>query len=185
MKRRLDLKSTHLREELTGTSSRRGACADGFLQPEAAAERLVGLGFRHWMAGCQTGDLSNWERCWNLYSENLGPQRAKAVMDELSRWVQLVSCRTRRRINVEAPDCLRFCNDECLAVSMIAAAQHQTCPAIRACAFALVEDSKIEDVVDQSGQFATMLRACDQVLPARTLTSASLINLRPASAQLN
>lgn len=158
-----------------------GACARGFLHPHESAAGLVGLGFRHWMAGCKTGDVSHWERAWNLYSTRLGPKSARVVMGELSDWVRLVSCRARRDIEVAPHDCLRFCRDECLAVSMIAASQHKTCPAVRACTFALIEDSMIDEVVDQSDRFALMLRAVDQVVSPTAIVTADLSSLTPAS----
>ena len=133
------------------------------------------------MSGCKTGDVTHWERAWNLYSSRLGTKSARAVMGELSDWVRLVSCRARRDIEVAPHDCLRFCRDECLAVSMIAASQHKTCPAMRACTFALIEDSMIDEVVDQSDRFALMLRAVDQVLPAAAILKADLTALAPAS----
>lgn len=158
-----------------------GACARGFLHPHEGAAGLVGLGFRHWMNGCKTGDVAHWERAWNLYSSRLGTKSARVVIGELSDWVRLVSCRTRRDIEVAPHDCLRFCRDECLAVSMIAASQHKTCPAVRACTFALIEDSMIDEVVDQSDRFALMLRAVDQVIPPAAIVSADLTALAPAS----
>ncbi|MEO1282550.1 MAG: hypothetical protein AAFV69_12535 [Pseudomonadota bacterium] len=158
-----------------------GACAHGFLHDPQSPEGLVGLGFRHWMRGCQTGDVDHWARAWTLYSNRLGCQRAKTVLGELSGWVRLVNCRARRSIEVAPEGCIRLCRDECLAVSMIAAAQHKTCPAMRACTFALIEDSMIEEVVDRSDQFALMLRASDQVLSPRAIMAADISGLAPAS----
>lgn len=163
----------------------RGACANGFLNQPDSAEQLVGLGFRHWLNGCRTADVTHWERAWTLYAGRLGPVRAKAVMGELSSWVRLLTCRARRDLEVAPHDCARFCRDECLAVSMIAASQHKTCPAMRACAFALVEDSMIEEVVDQSDQFALTLRASKQVLSPASILAADLSSVTPSSAQLH
>ncbi|MEO1205884.1 MAG: hypothetical protein AAFV45_06085 [Pseudomonadota bacterium] len=173
-------KPTH-RTQLYITPQATGACANGFLHTPDTAEELVGLGFRHWMRGCQTGDVDHWAKAWTLYSNRLGPTRAKTVMGELSGWVQLVSCRARRSIEVAPEDCAQFCRDECLAVSMIAAAQHKTCPAMRACTFALLEDSMIEEVVDRSDRFALMLRASDQVLSQNAIFAGDLSGLTPVS----
>jgi len=35
-----------------------------------------------------------------------------------------------------------------MAIAMVAASQHGACPALRACAFALLENSAIDDVVE-------------------------------------
>ena len=80
-------------------------------------------------------------------SQALGPNAARTAVSELSAWVRAVSAAARREITVSATDCAAFCRDECLAVSMIAACQHNTCPAMRACAFALIESSLIDEVV--------------------------------------
>lgn len=144
-------------------------------------ERLVGLGFRYWMAGCKSGDISCWERAWELYSGELGPSNAKVVIGELSTWVRTVGSNTRRDIEVASPACAMLCRDECLAVSMIAASQHRTCPAMRACAFALIENSMIQKVVDQSDQFATMLHAVDQRLSPASIVSLKLAEMSPAN----
>lgn len=149
-------------------------------QPNSA-EELVGLGFRYWMRGCQTGNVDHWAQAWTLYSGRLGCQTAKTIIGELSSWVRLVNSRTQRSIHVADEGCAQFCADECLAVSMIAASQHKTCPAIRACAFALIEDSMIEEVVDQSDSFATMLIASDQVLSPRSILAGDISSLSPAS----
>ena len=30
------------------------------------AERLIGLGFRHWVAGYKSGDIDRWEDAWRI-----------------------------------------------------------------------------------------------------------------------
>ena len=40
----------------------------GFAMPE----RLVGLGFRHWLQGYRTGDIASWEKVWCSYSSAMG-----------------------------------------------------------------------------------------------------------------
>jgi len=41
-----------------------GAAAAGSFSRYREPERLVGLGFRAWLAGYQTGDISCWEEAW-------------------------------------------------------------------------------------------------------------------------
>ena len=77
--------------------------------------------------------------------------------------------------------CVGFCRDECLAVAMIAASQHKTCPALRACAFALVEHSGVDEVVEQSERFALTLSAVGQVLSPNFIVNAAALDLAPAS----
>jgi len=101
-------------------------------------ERLVGLGFRYWLKGFRTGDISCWERAWCAYSNALGVTAAKGVVTDLSCWVSAINRHARRDLETAAVDCERFCRDECIAIEMISACQHAACPAMRACAFALL-----------------------------------------------
>jgi hypothetical protein len=120
-------------------------------------ERLTGMGFRCWLAGHQKGQLTCWEDAWNLYARELGPDAARAVIRDLSCWVRAVSGHAQREIRLCPAGCDRFAYDECLAVSMIAAAQHD-CPAIKACAYALLGAQPIEEVIVSASRFAACLR---------------------------
>ena len=145
------------------------------------ADRLVGLGFRHWLAGYRSGDVTCWEYAWDLYASALGPRQARGVVNELSAWVRAVSASTRRDICVCPTNCAKFCRDECLAVSMVAASQHKTCPAMRACAFALIESAMIEEVVCQSESFALTLKSVDQVLSPSAIVGVALSEMPSVS----
>lgn len=140
---------------------------------ERGAERLIGLGFRYWVAGYKSGDIDLWEEAWRIYSSALGPNAARTAVSELSAWVRAVSAAARREIEVCAGDCAGFCRDECLAVSMIAACQHNTCPAMRACAFALIESSLIDEVVHHAESFAVTMRGLDQMLSPGLIVNAA------------
>lgn len=143
------------------------------LAGERGAERLIGLGFRYWVAGYKSGDIDRWEEAWRIYAKALGPNAARTAVSELSAWVRAVSAAARREIEVCSGDCAGFCRDECLAVSMIAACQHNTCPAMRACAFALIESSLIDEVVHHAESFAVTMRGLDQVLSPGLIVNAA------------
>jgi len=64
------------------------------------AARLVGHGFRLWLSGYKTGDVSRWEEAWQLYSNVLGPRAAQVATGELSCWVRAVSASATREIKV-------------------------------------------------------------------------------------
>lgn len=145
----------------------------------AKAERLVGLGFRYWVSGYQSGDIGRWEEAWRIYADALGPLSAKTAVSELSAWVRAVSAAARREIEVCACRSSSFCRDECLAVSMIAACQHNTCPAMRACAFALIESSLIDEVVHHAGSFAITMRGLNQVLAPGLIVNAAALSAEP------
>jgi len=128
-------------------------------------ERLTGLGFRCWLAGYQTGQIACWEQAWNLYARELGPHAARGAIRQLSCWVRAVSGHAQRDIQTQPAACEHFCHDECLAVSMIAAAQHD-CPAIKACAYALRGAQPFDEVIMSASRFASVLRENRLVLQA-------------------
>lgn len=138
------------------------------------AERLVGLGFRYWMLGRRTGEIGHWERTWSLYSGMFGLCGARLAVGSLSCWVNSLGKSSRRQIDLCPVDCGEFSRDECLAVSMVAACQHDTCPAIRACAFALIETSLIDRVVDDARTFADTLSGLEQRLSPISILPAPI-----------
>ena len=148
----------------------------------AVPERLVGLGFRYWLTGFRTGDISCWERAWCAYSSTLGASLAKTAVTDLSCWVRAINRHARRDLVTSAVDCDRFCRDECIAIEMISACQHNACPAMRACAFALLGCSMIDEVVEGAETFAATMRGADQVLPPTFGYGSSLLAVPPASA---
>ncbi len=144
-------------------------------------ERLVGLGFRYWLTGFRTGDISCWERAWCAYSNTLGARRAKSAVTDLSCWVRSINRHARRDLVTAAVDSDRFCRDECIAIEMISACQHNACPAMRACAFALLGCSMIDEVVEGAETFAATMRGADQVLPPSFGHGSSLLAIPPAT----
>jgi hypothetical protein len=128
------------------------------------AEWLVGVGFRCWLAGYDTGDISCWENGWNEYSRVLGPSRAKRAVTELACWVRAVRSSASRSIEYSPFGCPSFCADECMAISLIAASQHHRCPAMRACALALTGSDLVEPVMEAANAFADVLQDADQRL---------------------
>ena len=147
----------------------------------AASERLVGLGFRYWLKGFRTGDISCWEKAWCAYANVLGAATAKGVVTDLSCWVRAINRHAQRDLETSAVDCDRFCRDECIAIEMISACQHDACPAMRACAFALLGCSMIEEVVRGAENFAATMRGADQVLPRSSSPGSTLLDMQPAS----
>jgi hypothetical protein len=153
-------------------------------QPLPEPERLVGLGFRYWMRGRQSGEIALWERTWCLYSGMFGLCGARMAVGTLSNWVAALHKSSQRTIEVFPADCRGFCKDECIAVSMIAACQHNTCPAMRACAFALIESSMVDRVVQEAQTFADTLSSLEQRLSAGSIVTAPVSNVS-AGARLH
>lgn len=136
------------------------------------SERLVGLGFRCWLSGYETGDLSCWQTVWSEYADAIGAKQARQVVTDLSTWVREVRSGSSRPINVAAIGCPTFCRDECMAISMIAACQRDVCPAARACAFALLGHDRIEPAIGAAIDFAGALRACGEILTEGAICNA-------------
>jgi hypothetical protein len=155
-----------LRKRRSGGLQSRSArdCDLRFAPCLPAPERLVGLGFRYWMLGRKTGDISSWERAWDLYSGVFGLCGARLAVGSLSCWVGAVNRWAQREIQVFPEGCGSFCRDECIAVSMIAACQHNTCPAMRSCAFALMESSTLDRVTLEAQVFADVLTGLEMHL---------------------
>jgi len=159
-------------------------CRLGFAPCLPEPERLVGLGFRYWMLGRKTGDIACWEKTWNLYAGMFGLCGARSAVGALDCWVGALNRASRREIEVFPADCRGFCRDECIAVSMIAACQHHTCPAMRACAFALAETSLIDSVVGEAQAFADAMASLDHMLSPASIVTAP-VNLAPACSLPN
>lgn len=132
--------------------------------PRSGAEWLVGVGFRCWLAGYDTGDIACWEKGWNEYNRLLGTECAKRAVTELACWVRAVRASASRKIEYSPFGCIGFCADECMAISLIAASQHHRCPAMRACALALTGSELVEPVIDASNSFADVLEEANQRL---------------------
>ncbi len=162
------------------STGRREATAPIFAGPE----RLVGLGFRYWLDGYRSGDISSWEKAWCTYSSVMGAAAAKSAVSELSCWVRTIHNHSHRPLETSAADCASFCRDECVAIAMIAACQHHACPAMRACAFALLGCSLIDEVVNVAESFAETMRGADQVLSASHAQQLPLLAAMPAASAM-
>jgi hypothetical protein len=68
---------------------------------------------------------------------------------------------------------------------MIAACQHHACPAMRACAFALLGCSLIDEVVNVAESFAETMRGADQVLSANHARELPLLAAMPAASPMH
>jgi len=141
--------------------------------PARAPERLVGVGFRCWLTGLSTGDIKSWEDAWNAFSGLLGPEHAKALLLDLSKFVRAVKTDAQRNIEISPEGCRSFCRDECLAISIIAACQHDARQALTASAVALTGSEDIGDTLNGAQALATALREAEQILCAESVYPAT------------
>jgi hypothetical protein len=158
--------SFHNRIDKAGVAGHRS-----FVPARSGAEWLVGVGFRCWLAGYDTGDIACWENGWNEYNRVLGPSRAKRAVTELACWVRAVRSSASRKIKYYPFGCSGFCADECMAISLIAASQHHRCPAMRACALALTGSDLVDPVIDAANAFADALQDANQRLSPQAVAA--------------
>ena len=138
----------------------------------ARPERLVGLGFRRGLAALETRDIANWQFAWQEFANVAGPDHATVLVAELSLWCRTVRKCAARRIETYPLGCPGFCRDECLAISMIAASQRSICPALRACAFALLGSSEQDEPLQAAARFGKGLAEVGQVLSLTSVCDA-------------
>jgi hypothetical protein len=145
-----------------------------------APAKLVGVGFRYWMAGYHTGEIACWEGAWEAYSDALGPTSARHVVSTLAYWVRSIRNNARREIEIFPAGCRGFCRDECVAISMVAAGQHNARPIMEGCATTLLGCPTIDEVVEGAGSLADALKAINQVLSPSSIWAAALVYARRA-----
>ncbi|MEO1608951.1 MAG: hypothetical protein AAFR90_06305, partial [Pseudomonadota bacterium] len=127
-------------------------------------EHLVGIGFRGWLAGYEYHDIACWELVWNTYATALGPKKAKHAVTDLSAWVRTVRQTAHRPIKTLPAGCCCFCEDERTAISIIAACQHNPCPALLVCARTLLGSSDVDAMLEEAFDFAELLAEAGQNL---------------------
>ncbi|CAN0511572.1 unnamed protein product [Phaeothamnion confervicola] len=121
------------------------------------------------MLGLNTGDIGAWEKAWDLYCGLFGTAGAKVAVGQLSHWVSAMESASCRDIEVFPERCRSFCRDECIAVSMIAACQHNTCPAMQACALALLENARVDEMIGKAQAFAGTLASLEHRLSPQSI----------------
>ena len=134
------------------------------------AERLVLVGFRCWYAGYETGDLNCWEIAWNEYARELGAQKAKSVIGELSCWVRAVRGGACRNIGYFPFNCLGCSPDEACALSLIAACQHGDNRLAKVKAYDLVANGYLDTVVTAAEDYAGALSCAGLMLSPHSMT---------------
>jgi hypothetical protein len=124
---------------------------------ERPPERLVLEGYRRWLAGFETGSVVPWEMTQTLYDELLGPAQGRHVVAELSHFV-----RTLRRCAACPLKSFPFnahnvCRDECLALGLIAALQHDDEGAAQTCLSAIACPALSANVAEAAATYADAL----------------------------
>ena len=132
-----------------------------------SAEQLVLTGVRCWMAGYEHGDIQCWETAWRHYSSVLGTRNGRLLLSELQYWVRVLRDVSVRPISFYPHCCRHVCADECIALSLLAAYQHQDLATARGAAHQLSglnPSSAFDLLTDASSSFAAALSDADQLL---------------------
>lgn len=129
----------------TGELKTKGLCDDYRTAPpfSSPAERMVGLGFRCWMRGVQTGDTRFFDVCSRHYILSFGLKNGIILTSKLADWVYELDRLRQRPISIHQMSDAGFSYDEVVAISMIAACQHSECPALKACVYAITQASPV------------------------------------------
>lgn len=141
--------------------------------PGRTPERLVGVGFRSWVSGFESGDIAAWEDAWNAYETAAGREHARRLVLALSNFVRAVKSAAARDIEIYPANCRGFCRDECLAISVIAACQHDKRLALCTCTAALIGADDIGDTLSAAQEFAAVMTAAGQHLSPSSVCAAN------------
>jgi hypothetical protein len=142
------------------------------LRPETA----VGRSFRCGMHAVRSGERAHWARAWQELASTGRGVAVDGLQVRLAVFVETIEATAVRRIDILPAGCPGLCRDECLAVSIIAASQLGACPALRACAFALLETPHMDGPLRAATEFAKELRDAGYHLsPQSVCNSAALM----------
>ena len=124
---------------------------------ERPPERLVLEGYRRWLAGYDSGSVSPWEMTQTLYEELLGAAEGRRVLAELSHFVRTLRQCAACPLKSFPFGAHHVCRDECLALGLIAALQHDDPGAVSTCLSALACPARSAEVAEAAACFADAL----------------------------
>ena len=149
------------------------------------AERLVISGYRNMMAAYELGDGDCWEEIWRSFTHELGSRAARRTVGEVQYWARTLRASSERPLAFYPNRSLHLCEDECMALSLVAAAQSGDSDA-GCCAAGMLlgteEGSRVNDVWQASSHLATALRCSGQVMHACPRTVIRMLSNMPATA---
>jgi hypothetical protein len=152
---------------------------------ERLPERLVLEGYRRWMAGYASGDLSQWEEAWNLHAGALGPSRARLMVDRLAQFVRVVRDWSTCPIACFPQGCRHICRQECFALGIVSASQHGDLGALSVALRHLIDPEGHEEAILPALAYAQALRDQDLVLTPVPEHVIEEIAGRPAHERLH
>jgi hypothetical protein len=127
-------------------------------------EKLVLEGYRRWLAGFESGSVMPWELTQTLYEELLGAAEGRRVVAELSHFVRTLRRCAACPLRSFPFNAHHVCRDECLALGLIAALQHDDQGAAATCLSAMACPSLSANVAEAAASFADALAAARHYL---------------------
>lgn len=141
-------------------------------RPDFRVAQMVGRSFRCGMLARREASGLSWSYAWQEIADVAGPRSADGLVTALGHIVEAVDRAAMRRIEVLPKGCPGLCRDECLAVSIVAAAQLGACPALKACVYALIHCANVDACMSAAGTFSTALNEAGQSLPPDAVCNA-------------
>lgn len=138
---------------------------------ERPPEKLVLEGYRHWLAGFETGSVTPWEMAWIFYANTLGPADGRRALADLSFFVRTLRHCTACPLRAFPFGAHYVCSAECLVLGLVAGIQHGDEPATKACLDALACPVRCSEVAAAAGSFALTLKTLDRRLLPIPLTA--------------
>ena len=145
-----------------------------------STERLIGLGFRCWLCGIRQRDAGLFELCCNRYMQHFGTCDGILLSNELGYWTEALAMFSNRQFEILDGTALGFSRDEVVAVSMVAAAQHAECPALKSCIYAITQRAEFEHLEHATDEFASTLTNSGHILSSDAIL-APLMNMAGTS----
>lgn len=103
------------------------------------ADAIVGLGFRCSMACLRVCDGQTHQQARALLAAAVRfNDLPSQLIADFTCWTLAIEATSARPIVVLPPSSPSYCRDECLAIALVAACRNDTCPALHACAAALL-----------------------------------------------
>jgi len=143
--------------------------------PLIEPENLVGLGFRCSMSCFRPGLDASSNGCRLLAATIAARGLSPGIQDHFTAWALAITATAQRPITLNPLETASFSQDERLAITLVAACQHAPCPALTACASALLGTSDLGRVL-----------AATQII-AHTLAATGIVvqNLGPGPSQFS
>ncbi|MDX2307645.1 MAG: hypothetical protein NW216_05345 [Hyphomicrobium sp.] len=133
----------------------------------------LGRSFRCGVHAASGGDEAALAFAWQELADSAGAEHADRLLAALIGFVETVETTAQRPIVVLPRACAGLCRDECLAVSIVTASQAGACPALKACAFALLASADVEPCLTAARELGDRLKDAGRTLPSTLICNAA------------